>query len=144
MYLLRIYEAVSLHCWKKPSTSDRHLCLCCASCLHVTPFSCNRSSRHLLRCLPLDLLPSRGCHSVTLCCPSIIIQSGYMPRLFPLLFQYKLDYVLHSCSISYFCVWNFIFYFQLFSTSGPSLLSRTTFDSHMSYLGDHIVRRLVF
>ena len=43
-------------------------------------------------------------------CPSIIIQSGYMPRPFPLLFQYKLDYVLHSCSLSYFCVWDFIFY----------------------------------
>ena len=46
-------------------------------------------------------------------CPSIIIQSGYMPRPFPLLFQYKLDYVLHSCSLSYFCVWHFIFYFQI-------------------------------
>ena len=46
-------------------------------------------------------------------CPSIIIQSGYMPRPFPLLFQYKLDYVLHSCSLSYFCVWDFIFYFQI-------------------------------
>ena len=42
-------------------------------------------------------------------CPSIIIQSGYMPRPFPLLFQYKLDYVLHSCSLSYFCVWDFKF-----------------------------------
>ena len=46
-------------------------------------------------------------------CPSIIIQSGYMPRPFSLLFQYKLDYVLHSCSLSYFCVWDFIFYFQI-------------------------------
>ena len=86
-------------------------------------------------------------------CQSIIIQSGYMPRPFPLLFQYKLDYVLHSLLSFLFLCMGLLFsnltssspwLFELFSTSGPSLLTMTTFDSHMSYLGEHIGRRLVF
>ncbi|GFS07436.1 hypothetical protein ElyMa_004731400 [Elysia marginata] len=46
-------------------------------------------------------------------CPAIDIKSDYMPSLFPPLFQFKLDYVLHACSFSYFCAWYFVFNFQL-------------------------------
>ena len=130
--------------------SDRHLCLCCASCLHVTPFNCTRSSRHLLRCLPLDLLPSRGCHSVTLCVHRLSSYLATCPAHFH--FCFSTNWTM-SCTLVLFLIFYLLFsnltssspwLFELFSTSGPSLLTMTTFDSHMSYLGERIGRRLVF
>ena len=90
-------------------------------------------------------------------CPSIIIQSGYMPRPFPLLFQYKLKLCpALFFSFLFLCMGLYLLFsnltssspwlFELFSTSGPSLLTMTTLNSYMSYmyLGEHIGRRLVF
>ena len=115
-YLPTSYKAVFLHCWKQPSTSDRHLCLCCASCLHVTPFNCTRSSRHLLRCLPLDLLPSRGCHSVTLCVHRLSSNLATCPAHFHFCFStnWTMSCTLVLFLISVYGILSFIFKFNIF------------------------------
>ena len=92
------------------------LCLCCALCLHVTPFSCTRSSRHLLRCLPLDLLPSRGCHSVTLCVHRLSPYLATCPAHFHFCFStnWTISCTLVLFLISGYGTLSFIFKFNIF------------------------------
>ena len=71
---------------------------------------------------------------------SVSVQTGLCPALlFSFLFLCMGFYLLFS-NLTSSSPW----LFELFSTSVPSLLIMTTFDSHMSYLGEHIGRRLVF
>ena len=71
---------------------------------------------------------------------SVSVQTGLCPALlFSFLFLCMGLYLSFS-NLTSSSPW----LFELFSTSGPSLLTMTTFDSHMSYLGEHIGRKLVF